>query len=128
MRGQRGVPPHQRSRRIAVSFGLKHLVVRDGTELADRAVNRANQLGGRQRARIRRQRPREKLVECGVAGDIGIRRFAHVNAVARDEPVDQLRRQGATVAAASAPASWVSACLGSRYWGSTARRSDMGRW
>ena len=43
--GQRGIATHQRLRAVAVAFGLKHLVTRNATELADRTIHRAHKRG-----------------------------------------------------------------------------------
>ena len=51
LRGQRGVAADQRGGRVAVALGLEDLVALDRAELADRAVDRADQVGVGQRPR-----------------------------------------------------------------------------
>jgi hypothetical protein len=58
-RGQFAVAAEQRGRRIAVALGLEDLVALDGAELADRAVDRAQESasasGGRRPAAAREE-------------------------------------------------------------------------
>ena len=76
-----------------MALGLDDLVALDGAELADRAVDRAHQIGIGHRARGRMQGAREEGVEAFVMGDVGVCRLAQVDLVAADEPSDQARRQ-----------------------------------
>ena len=61
-------------------------------ELADRAVDRADQIGAGQRPRAGFQRAREELVEAGVGGDVGVGRLVHVH-----------RRSGARTSGSATP-------------------------
>jgi hypothetical protein len=49
LRRQFAVATDQRGRRIAVALGLEDLVALDGAELADRPVDRADEVGSCQR-------------------------------------------------------------------------------
>jgi hypothetical protein len=51
LRSQHRIAAHQRRRRVAVALGLEDLVAVDGAELADRAVDRADEIRCRQRPR-----------------------------------------------------------------------------
>jgi hypothetical protein len=53
-RGQHRIAADQRGRRVAVALGLEDLVAVDGAELADRAVDRADEIGIGQRPRAGR--------------------------------------------------------------------------
>jgi hypothetical protein len=66
--GQFGVAADQRGSAELVALGLEDLVVVDGAELADAAVDRADEIGVGQRTGVRAQRAREELVEAGVMG------------------------------------------------------------
>nr|GEU28208.1 urease accessory protein G [Tanacetum cinerariifolium] len=99
---QRRIAAHQRRGAEPVALGLENLVVFDGAELADAAVDRADDIGVGQRPGVRAQRAREKFVEAGVAGDVGIERLAHVDVVAAHEPADQAGRHGAAPGAGHA--------------------------
>ena len=89
----RGVPGlfarNERGSRVGVALGLEYLVAFDGAELADRTVDRADQVGVRQRPRAGLERAGEKVVEALVAGDVGVRGLVHVDAVLGDEAADQ---------------------------------------
>jgi hypothetical protein len=50
---QFGIAADQRRGRIVVALGLENLVALDGAELADRAVDRADEVGVGQRPRRR---------------------------------------------------------------------------
>ena len=73
-RGELVVAADQRGRRIAVALGLQDLVVLDAAELADRAVDRADQVGVGERPRAFLQRAGEEVVEAAVRGDVAHRR------------------------------------------------------
>ena len=81
LRRQRGVAADHGGGRKAVAFGLEDLVVLDRAELADRAIDRANQLGIGQRSRTGLEGSGKEVVEGGVTGDVGIERLAHVDLV-----------------------------------------------
>jgi hypothetical protein len=72
LRGQLGVAADQRGGAELVALGLENLVVLDGAELADAAVDRADVVGVGQRAGIRAQGAGEEFVEGLVAGDVRI--------------------------------------------------------
>ena len=86
-----------------MALGLQDVVVVDRAELADRAVDRADEIGVGQRTHAILQRTREELVEARVAGDVGVGRFIHVDAVLADEPADQAGRHLASAVAGDAP-------------------------
>ena len=89
VRGQPLVATHQRRGAVAVALGLEDLIALDGTELADGAVHRAQQVGtGRERARAADQRAREEFVEAAVGRGVGLHRFEQVDAVVTREPLD----------------------------------------
>jgi hypothetical protein len=92
-------PPTSAVVRVVVALGLEDLVALDRAELADRAVDRADQVGLRERARAGLQRPREELVEALVVLDVRLERLAHVHAVLRHEAPDDPRRDSAPLLA-----------------------------
>ncbi len=102
-RGQRGVAAQQSGAGIVVALGLKDLVAGHRAKLADGAIDRANQVGTGQRAGAVLQGAGEKLVEGGVAGDLGVGGLRHVDAVAPHKPGDQPRRQFPAAGASHAP-------------------------
>jgi hypothetical protein len=114
----------QRGRRVAVALGLQDLVVLDATELADRAVDGADQVGIGERPRAVLQRAGEELVEAAVRGDVADRRLAHVDAVLADEPPHRRVVVAPRSREATWPANAVRPRLGITYWGRTLRRSD----
>ncbi len=65
----------------------------DGADLADRAIDRADEIGFGDRACSRLQRTREELVEGSITRDVGILGFAHVDAVFAHEQADHARRR-----------------------------------
>ena len=73
------------------AFGLQQPLAVDGAEFADRAVGGAEHGACliSQRPRPRFQLAGEKLVEIAVARRVGIKRLAHVHAIAADEQADQ---------------------------------------
>jgi hypothetical protein len=97
--GERRIAAEERRRRVTMALGLENLVAVDSAELADRAVDRADQIGRRDRPPARAQRAREEVVEGCVVRRIGLRGFFHVDAVAPDEPANQRRRQRAAACA-----------------------------
>ena len=82
------IAAEQGIRRVAVSFGREDVGACDGTELADCAIHRAQQIGRCQRPHAGLEFAREELVEGRVVRYVGIGRLAHVDAVALDEPTD----------------------------------------
>ena len=62
-------------------------------ELADRAVDRADEVGNGQWPDSLLQRSREEFVEALVAGDIRIGCLGHVDVVATDKPANDAGRQ-----------------------------------
>ena len=72
LRRQRSVTTDQGGGRIVMALGLENLVAIDRTELADRPIDRADEIRLGQRPRAGLQWPREELVEADVAVDIGI--------------------------------------------------------
>jgi hypothetical protein len=85
-------------RRVAVALGLQDLVVLDAAELADRAVDRAYEVGIGERPRAFLQRTREEFVEAAIRSDVADGRLAHVDAVLAHEPSHQARRRRAALA------------------------------
>lgn len=96
---QLAVAADQGTGRVAVPLGLEDLVAFDRAELADRAVDRTEEVGIAERPGAFAQRTGEEFVETAVGGDVGICRFVHVHAVAPDEPADEARCQRAGLGA-----------------------------
>ena len=95
VRGQRCIAPDQRLGRVAVPFGLKHLVALNAPQLADRAIHRTHPIGLRQWARTFAQGAGKKRVEGLVFTNIGLRCLLHVDFVAAHKISDQGLRPGA---------------------------------
>ncbi len=93
--GQLAVAANQRGRRVAVALGLENLVAVDGTELADGAIDRADEVGIGLRPGAILERPREEFVEALVAGDVRIGCLGHIDVVTTDEPADDAGCQSA---------------------------------
>ena len=103
-----------------MALRLKNLIAFDSTELTDRAINRAHIIGVGKRSRAFLQRARKKFVETLIARDVGIGRLTHVDAVLRDKPADQARRQSACLRAGD------HACEGGeRLFGNEVLREDV---
>jgi hypothetical protein len=71
-----------------VALGLENLVAGDRAELADRAIDRADEIGFGLWPGAFLERPREEFVEALVAGDVRIGRLGHIDVVTADEPAD----------------------------------------
>ena len=110
--GERGVAADQRRGRVAVALGLEDLVLLDPAELADRAVDRADQVGVGERPRAFAQGAGEEVVEAGVGGDLRLGRLAHVDAVLAHEPAHQLGRRRAALARGDPAGEGGQAALG----------------
>jgi hypothetical protein len=78
-----------------VALGLEDLVVLDRAELADAAVDRADERHVGNRAHARFQRAGKEFIEAVIAGDIGVFRLGHIHIVFTDEPPYQPRRHRA---------------------------------
>ena len=109
-----------------MALGLDDLVVLDAAELADRAVDRADQVGVGERSRAFLQRAREEVVEARVGGDVGTAASLMSTPYLRTNQ----RTSRVVVAPRSREATWpanaVRPRLGITYWGRTLRRSDTG--
>ena len=114
---QRRIAADQRSGRKFVALGLENLVVLDGAELADAAVNRADERGVGQRPGVRAQGTGEELVEARVAGDVRIQGLAHVDVVTAHEPAYQASRHGAALGAGHAAGEVGQRSLGKQVLG-----------
>lgn len=86
-----------------MAFGLEDLVLLDLAELADRTIDRTNEIGIGQWACTGTQGTRKEFIKTGVAGDIRIRRFSHVHIVFADEPAYQRSRQASRFGARDQP-------------------------
>ena len=94
---QRGIPCEQLGRGKTMPLRLQDMMVVDRAELADGTVHRRDEIGIGQRPYARFQRPPEKVVERGVAGDVRVFGLAHVDTVFPDEPADQPGRRPSSV-------------------------------
>jgi len=101
--GQRRVTAHEGQRAVGVPLGLEDLVALDATELADRAIHRADKGCVGQRACARLERAGEELVEGRVGRRVRVGGLGHVHAVAADEPANEGLREAATLPAGKAP-------------------------
>ena len=63
----------------------------NGAELADRAVDRADEIGNREWAQTCFEGSGEEVVEALVASNVRICGFAHVDGVFANEPADEPR-------------------------------------
>ena len=124
-RGQRRIAAHQgRVAKVCPSPGSTGRRSIAPNWLIAPSTGQSQAAGARGRA-PRLQRAGEEVVEGRVAAGSGCAASRHVDAVARDEPPDRgLRPALRRARRAKLPASDVSACLGSRYCGKTARKSD----
>lgn len=83
--GERGIATKQGRGRIPVPLGLHDPVPIDAAQLADAAVDRADQSRRGQRPGTLGERAREELVETCVASNVRRGRRRHIDPVARDE-------------------------------------------
>ena len=109
-RRQRGVTAHHGSGRIAVAFGLKNLVLCNGTKLADGTIDRADQVSVGQRPCAGLERTREKVIEAAVTADVRVQRLIHVDLVLGDKPANDFGGDPATFAGRD-PARKSGQCL-----------------
>jgi hypothetical protein len=86
--GQVPVAAHQGMGGVVVALGLEDAVPVDVPELADGAIHRADEVGSGQGPGAGLEGAGEEIVETGVARDVRIGRFGHVDPVAPHEPAD----------------------------------------
>ena len=86
---QLGVPPEQGLGTVVVALGLEYLPIFNRPELADGAIHRANPWRFGQRTGALAQGAGEEIVEAGIGRRVGFGGFAHVNAVALNETLDE---------------------------------------
>ncbi len=89
---QRSVAADQFGGGEAMSLCLHDPAIVDRAELADRAIDRRDEVRLRQRTDTVAQRAGEEGVERRIARRVGIGRFGHVDTIAADKPADQPRR------------------------------------
>ena len=124
--GERVVAADERRRRIAMALGLQDLVVLDAAELADRSVDRADQVGVGERPRAFLQRAGEEVVEAAYAA------ASLSTASLMSTPYLRTNQRTSRVVVAprsrdaTRPANAVRPRFGITYWGRTLRRSDTG--
>lgn len=100
--GERRVAADQRGGGEAMPLGLHDMMVADRADLTDRAVERSDEIGGGERAHAGAHRAGEEVVGARVAGEVGGRGFAHVDAVFAREPADEAGGHGAAARAGDA--------------------------
>jgi hypothetical protein len=114
---QLGVATEQRRRRVLVALGLKDLLTFDTPELADGAVDRAQEVRIGQRPGIGAQRARKEVVEGLVAGGVWIGGLVQVDAVTFHEPADDLGGEPARLRAGKAAGQGGKYLLGQQVLG-----------
>ena len=93
-----------------MALGLEYLVTRNRAELADGAINRANQVGLSHGPCTGLQGAGKKVVKAGVTGDVAVQSLVHVDAVFAYKAANDLSRDPAALVA-SDPAGECGECL-----------------
>ncbi len=106
------VATQQRDAAVVLPLGLKDAVALDAAQLADGAIDRAQQAGLGQRTHPGLEGAGEKIVEGGVGRKVGLQGLAHVHPVARGKAAHGQLRQRAQRAPRKSPGELGQCLLG----------------